>query len=312
MSTRDDDILDFDFFDEEDAPSWEEPEGLETPPPTSERRGGRGRGSRFGPPRNLTPLLRLVGLIALAILVIVLLAVWVEGCTADAKRDRNSTYLAEIGAIGNASARLGQQLSTLLTTPGLNAEDLDAKLGGYIQTAENQMQNAADLNAPGPDGRPELGCRRVAPLSRERAQGPPVCVQGDRGRDGRERRRRAAPRPDASATRERHHLDRLVPGAGDGRPPGRGHRGPRRPVVRVRHRRRPRQSELSRGDLAAHPGRVDRRHADRPPRQPDRVPEGTAERAAPLDDDRDDDQGHRRARLRGRGHGLGREPGGPA
>ena len=157
MSTRDDDILDFDFFDEEDAPSWEDPEAPETPPPTSERRGGRGRGSRFGPPRNLTPLLRLVGLIALAILVIVLLAVWVEGCTADAKRERNSTYLAEIGAIGNASARLGQQLSTLLTTPGLNAEDLDAKLGGYIQTAENQMQNAADLNAPGPMVVPNSG-----------------------------------------------------------------------------------------------------------------------------------------------------------
>ena len=157
MSSRDDDILDFDFSDEEDAPSWEDPEGLETPPPTSERRGGRGRGSRFGPPRNLTPLLRLVGLIALAILVIVLLAVWVEGCTTDAKRERNSTYLAEIGAIGNASARLGQQLSTLLTTPGLNAEDLDAKLGGYIQTAENQMQNAADLNAPGPMVVPNSG-----------------------------------------------------------------------------------------------------------------------------------------------------------
>ena len=29
MSTRDDDILDFDFFDEEDAPAWEEPEGFE-------------------------------------------------------------------------------------------------------------------------------------------------------------------------------------------------------------------------------------------------------------------------------------------
>ena len=40
-------------------------------------------------------------------------------------------------------------MSTLLTTPGLNEEDLDAKLGGYVQTADNQMQQAADLNAPG-------------------------------------------------------------------------------------------------------------------------------------------------------------------
>jgi hypothetical protein len=149
MSTRDEDILDFDFFDEEDAPSWEEPERLESEPPPGRGRRGRGGGSRFSAPRNLTPLLRLIGLIALAILVVVLLVVWVEGCTTEAKRDRSSTYLAEIGAIGNASARLGQQLSTLLTTPGLNEEELDAKLGGYAQQAETQMQRAQDLNAPG-------------------------------------------------------------------------------------------------------------------------------------------------------------------
>jgi hypothetical protein len=148
MSSRDDDILDFDFFDEEDAPAWEEPEGVEIQPLPVER--GRKRRSRFGPPRNLTPLLRLIGLIALAILVVVLLLVWVEGCTTNAKHDRYSTYLADIGAIGNASARLGQEVGTLLTTPGLNAEDLDAKLGGYAQTAETQTQRAQDLNAPGP------------------------------------------------------------------------------------------------------------------------------------------------------------------
>jgi CARDB len=157
MSTRDEDILDFDFFDEDEAPSWEEPEGLESAPPPERGRRGRGGGPRFHAPRNLTPLLRLIGLIALAILVVVLLVVWVEGCTAEAKRDRNSTYLAEIGAIGNASARLGQQLSTLLTTPGLNEEELDAKLGGYAQTAETQMQRAQDLDAPGPMVVPNSG-----------------------------------------------------------------------------------------------------------------------------------------------------------
>ena len=155
MSTRDDDILDFDFSDEEDASSWE-PEGFEPQAPGAER-GRRGRGSGIRPPRNLTPLLRLIGLIALAILVVVLLVVWVEGCAADAKLDRTRTYLADIGAIGNASARLGQQLSTTLTTPGLKQEDLDAKLGGYAQTAENQMQQAEDLDAPGPMVVPNSG-----------------------------------------------------------------------------------------------------------------------------------------------------------
>ena len=141
MSTRDDDILDFDFFDEEDAPSWEEPEGLETPPSSPER-GRRGRGSGLRPPRNLTPLLRLIGLIALAILVIVLLVVWVEGCTASAQRDRNSTYLADIGSIGNASAKLGQQVSHA-------PDDARAERGGPRREARRLRPDGRQPDAAG-------------------------------------------------------------------------------------------------------------------------------------------------------------------
>ena len=155
MSSRDDDILDFDFSDEEDSPSWEEP--AESGPGAPRDRSPRRRGSRFRGPGNLTPLLRLIALIALAILIVVLLAVWVEGCATDNKRDRYANYLTEIGAIGNASARLGQELNTLLTTPGLNEEDLDAKLGGYVQTAANQVQKAEDLHPPGPMVGPNEG-----------------------------------------------------------------------------------------------------------------------------------------------------------
>ena len=43
MSTRDDDILDFDFFDEEEAPAWEEPEGSDAHPPAE-----RGRERQLG------------------------------------------------------------------------------------------------------------------------------------------------------------------------------------------------------------------------------------------------------------------------
>ncbi len=149
MSTRDEDILDFDFFGEEEPPSWEEPAPRGPGPPRD--RPPRGpRRPRFRAPGNATPLLRLVALIALAILIVVLLAVWIEGCAAERKSERYRDYMSEIGAVGNASARLGQQLSTTLTTPGLNLEDLDAKLGGYVQTAENQVQRAQGLDAPGP------------------------------------------------------------------------------------------------------------------------------------------------------------------
>jgi len=102
VSTRDDDILDFDFFDEEEPPTWEEPPEHGSGPPR-----GRGpRGPRFRAPGNLTPLLRLMALIALAILIVVLLAVWAEGCASDRKRDRYGDYMTEIGAIGNAAGRI--------------------------------------------------------------------------------------------------------------------------------------------------------------------------------------------------------------
>jgi hypothetical protein len=149
VGARDDDILDFDFFDEEESPSWEDLPKRE-PELSRSSRGPRGRGPRFGAPSNLTPLLRLVGLIALAILVVVLLVVWVEGCTTERKTARYSDYMAEIGVVGTNSARLGRNLATTLTTPGLKLEDLDAKLRGFVQTAENQVRRAQSLRPPGP------------------------------------------------------------------------------------------------------------------------------------------------------------------
>jgi hypothetical protein len=147
VTTRDEDILDFDFFGEEEPPSWEEPAERRPGPPRD--RGPRRRGPRFRGPGNLTPLLRLVALISLAILIVVLLAVWVEGCASSQKRTRFQDYMTEVGEIGNASARLGNNLSTTLTTPALKLEDLDAKLNGFVQNAESQVERAEGVDAPG-------------------------------------------------------------------------------------------------------------------------------------------------------------------
>jgi hypothetical protein len=102
-------------------------------------------------------------------MVVVVLAVWVEGCSSDRKHDRYASYMTQIGSIGNASAGLGDKFATLLTQPGLKQEDLDAKLGGYIQQAEAHVQKAEDLKPPGPlhdsnDGAIEALDFRVAGL----------------------------------------------------------------------------------------------------------------------------------------------------
>ena len=122
--------------------------------------------TRFRGPGNLTPLLRLIALIGLAILIVVLLVVWVEGCASDRKRDRycelHDGDRRDRERVLEARRRIS---STLLTTPGLKQEDLDAKLGGYVQRAETQMQDAEDLDPPGPMRDAERGCRRCARVS---------------------------------------------------------------------------------------------------------------------------------------------------
>jgi hypothetical protein len=149
VSVHDDDILDFDFVDDETR---------EIAPPTRPSGGPPGGGSRGGGPRRpqlrtpqgLTPLLRLAGLVALAILVVVLLAVWVQGGAGQDDQTAYGDYLAGAGEVGNDSAKIGSDLATLLTTPGLAQTELETKLGGFVQRQQLDVERARDLDPPGP------------------------------------------------------------------------------------------------------------------------------------------------------------------
>ena len=110
-------------------------------------------------------------------------------------------------------------------------DDARAERGGSRREARRVRPDRREPDAAGggperarADGRSERRCGRGAPLPRERPAGAAGGVQGGCGRDGRERRGRAAPRPDAAPARERHHLVGLVPGARPGRPLRRGDR----------------------------------------------------------------------------------------
>jgi hypothetical protein len=152
MSIHDDDILDFDFVDDETQ------ERTQTGRPSGDgNRGGDGGRPPRGPqrprlraPQGITPLLRLIGLIAFAIVVVVLLVVWVQGCSSTKQRDEYNAYMTDIGAVGSDSAKIGKDLATLLTTPGLKQAELEQKLTGYIQQQELDVQRADDINPPGP------------------------------------------------------------------------------------------------------------------------------------------------------------------
>jgi hypothetical protein len=142
MSERDD--IDFDFFDE--------PPTQEAPP---RRRGGdrpSGRAPRppMRPPAGFTPLLRLVGLVAFAILIIVLLVFWAQSCRSDSKHDAYADYMDEMGQVARDSTQVGRQLNTILTTPGIRQAQLQNRLDGLAQQQEQDVARAREIVPPGP------------------------------------------------------------------------------------------------------------------------------------------------------------------
>lgn len=145
MSERDDDIIEFDFFDE--PPTVEQQTGHRV-------RGSRRRGAGGGPavrsPQGFTPLLRLVGLVAFAILVVVLLVFWVQSCQGAAKQSAYKSYLGSVGQIAGTSDAVGRDLVTALTTPGIKETELEKKLDGLAQREQQDVAKAQSLDPPGP------------------------------------------------------------------------------------------------------------------------------------------------------------------
>ena len=153
MSSRDTDF-EFDFFEE---PETQEASGRSDRtlrrPLGRPRRGGGGPRVPRGPIRpsaGLTPLLRLLGLIAFAILIVVLLLLWAQSCQEDAKRDSYSAYMTSMKAVGDDSQRVGRELSDALTTQGIKPAELQKQLGNLVQQQELGTERARRLDPPGP------------------------------------------------------------------------------------------------------------------------------------------------------------------
>jgi hypothetical protein len=149
MSSRDTDF-EFDFFEE---PETQEAPGRSDRTLRRPLRGGRGPRMPRGPIRpraGFTPLLRLLGLIAFAILIVVLMLLWVQSCQEDAKRDAYSDYMTSISGVGRDSERIGRELSDVLTTQGIKPAEVQKQLAGLVQQQEIGVERARKLDPPGP------------------------------------------------------------------------------------------------------------------------------------------------------------------
>jgi hypothetical protein len=177
LSSYDDDI-EFDFFDE--------PETVEAAPRGRRQRAPRsgGDGPRRPPmraPTGLVPLARLVGLIAIAIVVVVAFVFWIGACQGKSKHDEYASYANKVRTIAQSSNGLGKDFEQKVISAGLKLSDLETSLQQYAQQEQQAYDAAQQIRPPGPlraihqrmiDAL-ELRAKGLAGLGNELAQAPP-------------------------------------------------------------------------------------------------------------------------------------------
>jgi CARDB protein len=148
MSSHDDDI-EFDFFDE---PATVEATAQRRRLPRLDRSGGRGGGERppLRTPTGLVPLARLVGLIALAIVIVVGLVFWVGSCQGKSKHDEYQSYANKVKALAVADNRLGQKFADTFIAPGLKQSEFENDLQQWAQQEQQAYAQAQQIRPPGP------------------------------------------------------------------------------------------------------------------------------------------------------------------
>jgi hypothetical protein len=146
MDPRDDEIH-FDFF--EDEPATTESQSTRGRLP---RRGGRGTGmgrTPAGTPHGLTPMLRLLALLAIVVALLVFFGLLLQSCASTSKHDKAKHYMDSVGTIARSSQDDGTAVANALITPGVKADALAAKLRNVAEQERQNVIAAQHLNAPG-------------------------------------------------------------------------------------------------------------------------------------------------------------------
>jgi hypothetical protein len=150
---KDDENIEFDFFDEPETVEATRRRRL----PRLDRSGGRGGDGGERPPRQpmraptgLIPLVRLVGLIAIAIVIVVGLVFWVGSCQGKSKHDDYQAYADKVTALASSDKRLGVKFANKLVSLGLKQSDLVTSLEQWAQQEQQAYTQAQQIRPPGP------------------------------------------------------------------------------------------------------------------------------------------------------------------
>jgi hypothetical protein len=146
MSERDSDI-EFDFFDEPET--QEAPERTRLPRRTGEG-GPRGPRRTVHAPQGLIPMLRLAGLVAFLIIVVIVLVFIARGCASSSKRSKYENYIESVQGIAARSTQVGHNLNAAVTATGVKETDLESKIRGLAAQEQQLASQASSLQPPGP------------------------------------------------------------------------------------------------------------------------------------------------------------------
>jgi hypothetical protein len=91
----------------------------------------------------------LVGLIAFAIVIVVLVVYAIEGCQSSSKHAKYEHYMSKVAQIASHSQTVGRQLTNVLTTPGVKTTDLQRRLAGLARDEEQDADAARGIDPPG-------------------------------------------------------------------------------------------------------------------------------------------------------------------
>ena len=141
------------FNDDNELGLFEEPPRR---PPRDRGRGPQRSGQRRPNPRQPGPpagsnatTLRLAGLVALGIVVVVGFVLWVGSCSGSSQQSYAS-YLSAMQPLAQDSAKVGKDFATALSTSGLTLESFKSDLASWSAQEKVDYLAAQRLRPPGP------------------------------------------------------------------------------------------------------------------------------------------------------------------
>jgi hypothetical protein len=141
-----DDDIEFDFFEEVDTHEQAPTQRV------AEQRTGGGPPPR--PPRppqgaGLTPRTRLIGLIAVVVLLVIGLVFLIVSCTGKGKKSTYESYTEDMAAVASSSEKIGRDLDSALTTTGIKPNELANKIDGLADLQQQKIGDAESVDEPG-------------------------------------------------------------------------------------------------------------------------------------------------------------------